>query len=69
MSSRCVSSCSERLSGYAARPGWEVVLGDVKGETAGHAFGVPLAPTTRWWASMANPLPEDFTTPDASMTS
>ncbi|MFF7649451.1 N-acetyltransferase [Streptomyces sp. NPDC007983] len=63
-----VDRFNERLSGYAARPGWEAVLGHVKGEAAGYAFGVPLAPTTRWWASMINPLPEDFTTETGTRT-
>jgi hypothetical protein len=37
----------ERLSAYAARPGWSAVVGYEEDEPVGFAFGTPLGPDTR----------------------
>jgi GNAT superfamily N-acetyltransferase len=63
-----VERFDERLSMYASRPGWSAVLGYEDGEPLGFCFGVPLGPDTKWWASMKEPLAEDFTREDGKRT-
>ncbi|WP_410538122.1 N-acetyltransferase [Streptomyces sp. KL2] len=58
----------ERLDSYASRPGWETVIGYQGDEPVGCAFGGPLVPGTRWWSSMLQPMPEDFTREDGTRT-
>lgn len=55
-----VERFDERLTMYAARPGWNTVIGYDGDEAIGFVFGVPLGPDSRWWASMLDPLPENY---------
>ncbi|MBQ0827343.1 GNAT family N-acetyltransferase [Streptomyces tagetis] len=51
----------ERLTSYAARPGWTAVLGWENDEPVGFCFGVTLGADSRWWSSMTEPLQVAFT--------
>lgn len=59
---------NERLSAYAARPGWSAVLGYEDGQPVGFCFGTALAPDTKWWDSMKEPLPAETTHEDGHRT-
>ncbi|MFD9575363.1 GNAT family N-acetyltransferase [Streptomyces sp. NPDC059982] len=58
----------DRLGMYSSRPGWSAVMGYDEDQPVGFAFGGPLAPDTKWWCAMADPLPEDFTSEDGRRT-
>jgi GNAT superfamily N-acetyltransferase len=47
---------TRRLSGYAAAPGWECVIGRTGGEPVGYAFGYPLPHGARWWRGVRTPV-------------
>ncbi|WP_031080338.1 GNAT family N-acetyltransferase [Streptomyces sp. NRRL S-118] len=63
-----VERFDERLTMYAARPGWTAVIGYENNEPVGFCFGVPLGPDTKWWTTMKDPLPVDFTNEDGKRT-
>lgn len=46
-----------RLSGYAAAPGWECVLGTEGDQAVGYAFGYTLQPGAGWWRGLLTPVP------------
>jgi GNAT superfamily N-acetyltransferase len=43
----------DRLSGYAAAPGWECVVGFDNDNPVGYAFGYTLQPGARWWSGLS----------------
>jgi GNAT superfamily N-acetyltransferase len=48
-----VADYSDRLNGYSQSEKWETVVGYTDGgEPVGYAFGVPLAPGSRWWRGL-----------------
>lgn len=55
-----VDRFDERLSRYASRDGWELVIAFQGEEPAGYIFGGPLGPGSLWWSSMRQPSPGDF---------
>ncbi|MGQ4344067.1 GNAT family N-acetyltransferase [Streptomyces sp. SAS_275] len=59
---------SERLTGYAARPGWEAVVAYEGDEPIGYVFAVPLGPGTQWWSSEMEPLDPQYTAEDGVRT-
>ncbi|UUU37576.1 GNAT family N-acetyltransferase [Streptomyces sp. NBC_00162] len=63
-----VERFDERLSAYSSRPGWTAVIGHEDGEAVGFCFGVPLGPETKWWSTMTEPLPGEFTREDGQRT-
>ncbi|MET9734744.1 N-acetyltransferase [Streptomyces sp. NPDC006458] len=57
-----VDRFDERLTSYASRDGWGAVIAlDGDEEPVGYIFGGPLAPGSRWWTSMRQVPPDDFT--------
>ncbi|BAJ26474.1 hypothetical protein [Kitasatospora setae] len=57
-----VAAFAERLDGYAAGPGFGLVLGRAEGSgVVGYAYGTTVAAGDRYWARMAEPLPAGFT--------
>lgn len=63
-----VERFNDRLNVYASRPGWSAVIGFEDGGSAGFCFGVALGPDTRWWESMTNELPAEYTREDGKRT-
>ncbi|MGW6456659.1 N-acetyltransferase family protein [Streptomyces sp. NPDC055078] len=43
------------------RPGFRLILARDNGEVVGFAFGFRLPADNRWWESLLEPLPEEFT--------
>lgn len=63
-----VDRFDERLTSYASRKGWEAVIAFHGDEPVGYIFGVPLIRGSRWWATMRQPLPDDFTRESGTRT-
>ncbi|MFI6699798.1 GNAT family N-acetyltransferase [Streptomyces sp. NPDC050509] len=63
-----VERFDERLTAYAARPGWTAALGRDGDEVAGFCFGMALGAGTGWWSSMTTPLPGAYTREDGRRT-
>ncbi|MFI5485642.1 GNAT family N-acetyltransferase [Micromonospora echinaurantiaca] len=51
----------KQLAAHMPRPGWELVAATVDGELVGYIYGFPLAPDTRWWDGIQQPVPAGFT--------
>ncbi|KKK06423.1 GNAT family N-acetyltransferase [Micromonospora sp. HK10] len=51
----------KQLAAHMPRPGWELVAAAVDCELVGYIYGFPLAPDTRWWDGIQEPVPEGFT--------
>ncbi|WP_446037536.1 GNAT family N-acetyltransferase [Streptomyces sp. SID1143] len=58
----------EHFRVHARRAGIRLVLAREAGEVVGFAYGYLLAPDTRWWANVQEPLPGDFTWEDGTRT-
>jgi GNAT superfamily N-acetyltransferase len=63
-----VEEFSQRLHGYAARPGFSAVIGYVGGDAVGLAFGYLLPVDARWWRGLKSVVPDGFTTETGSRT-
>ncbi|MDX2694582.1 N-acetyltransferase [Streptomyces ipomoeae] len=63
-----VERFDERLTSYASRDGWEVIIAYQADEPAGYIFGSPLVRGSLWWSSMRQPQPEEFTRETGSRT-
>ncbi|NGO72260.1 GNAT family N-acetyltransferase [Streptomyces boncukensis] len=53
---------------HVQRAGMRLVLARDSQEVVGFTYGYCLAPDTRWWANVQEPLPEDFTCEDGTRT-
>ncbi|WP_432013658.1 N-acetyltransferase [Streptomyces cucumeris] len=63
-----VERFGERLSTYAARPGWKTVIAYHGDEPVGYTFATPLGPDTRWWEGTEPSLPDHCTKETGSRT-
>ncbi|WP_246203499.1 N-acetyltransferase [Streptomyces tailanensis] len=63
-----VDRFDERLTSYASRDGWEVIIAYQADEPAGYIFGSPLMRGSLWWSSMREPQSENFTRETGSRT-
>ncbi|MBG6092055.1 GNAT family N-acetyltransferase [Actinomadura viridis] len=52
---------AERVRGYCAAPGFEIVLARIDDRPLGQAFGYALPPKARWWNGLTTPVPDGFT--------
>jgi ribosomal protein S18 acetylase RimI-like enzyme len=50
-----------QLTGHMTSPGWEAVIAEQPGEKLGFAYGLSLAPATRWWDGLTTDVPDGFT--------
>lgn len=57
-----------RVSGYARAPGFEFVLGHVRGEAVGLALGYPLPTGARWWRGLTTPVDPKLIEEDGART-
>ncbi|MEU1837461.1 GNAT family N-acetyltransferase [Micromonospora chersina] len=57
-----------QLALHMPRAGWELVAATVDGELVGYIYGFPLAPDTRWWDGIQEPVPAGFTEEDGWRT-
>lgn len=53
---------------HVQRPGMRLVLAREGDELVGFTYGFRLPPETRWWRSVQQPLPDDFTREDGTRT-
>ncbi|NJP32039.1 GNAT family N-acetyltransferase [Micromonospora thermarum] len=51
----------KQLAAHMPWPGWELVTATVDGDLVGYIYGFPLAPDTRWWDGIQEPVPAGFT--------
>ncbi|MGC4805115.1 GNAT family N-acetyltransferase [Micromonospora sp. DT233] len=57
-----------QLSAHRQRPGWVLVTATLDDELIGYMYGFPLAPDTRWWEGVQEPVPAGFTEEDGRRT-
>ncbi|KAB1915196.1 GNAT family N-acetyltransferase [Micromonospora sp. AMSO31t] len=57
-----------QLTLHMPRAGWELVAARVDRELVGYIYGFPLAPDTRWWDGIQEPIPVGFTHEDGQRT-
>ncbi|MEU7618963.1 GNAT family N-acetyltransferase [Micromonospora rifamycinica] len=57
-----------QLSAHRQRPGWVLITATSDGELIGYVYGFPLAPDTRWWDGIEEPVPVGFTEEDGHRT-
>lgn len=62
-----VERFDERLTRQASAPGWMCVLGDVKSQPAGYAYGSTVRPGG-WWNGVQTPIDPDLTREDGTRT-
>ncbi|PWU52352.1 GNAT family N-acetyltransferase [Micromonospora sp. S4605] len=58
----------KQLAAHMPRPGWELVAATVDDELVGYIYGFPLAPNTRWWDGIQEPVPAGFTDETGRLT-
>ncbi|MGW8761005.1 GNAT family N-acetyltransferase [Streptomyces sp. NPDC055815] len=64
-----VAAAFRRFPTQAVRHGFRAVLARTEdGEAVGMAYGHPLAPDTRWWDELAEPVPADMRREDGHRT-
>jgi GNAT superfamily N-acetyltransferase len=63
-----VERFADRFRAHISRPGYELVTAYLNGTLVGYAYGVPLAPQTRWWQGLREPLPEAMLTETGDRT-
>ncbi|MEW2381447.1 GNAT family N-acetyltransferase [Micromonospora sp. NPDC047707] len=51
----------KQLAAHMPRPGWSLVAATVDDQLVGYIYGFPLAPDTRWWDGIQEPVPAGFT--------
>ncbi|MEU1886112.1 GNAT family N-acetyltransferase [Micromonospora rifamycinica] len=57
-----------QLSAHRQRAGWVLVAAALNEELIGYVYGFPLAPDTRWWDGIEEPVPVGFTEEDGHRT-
>lgn len=57
-----------QLSAHRQRAGWVLVTATLDEELIGYVYGFPLAPDTRWWDGIQQPVPAGFTEEDGRRT-
>ncbi|MEU8374398.1 GNAT family N-acetyltransferase [Micromonospora sp. NPDC048894] len=57
-----------QLSAHRQRDGWALVTAWLNEELIGYVYGFPLAPDTRWWDGIEEPVPVGFTEEDGHRT-
>ncbi|MEV4770124.1 GNAT family N-acetyltransferase [Micromonospora humida] len=57
-----------QLSAHRQRAGWMLITATLGEEMIGYVYGFPLAPDTRWWDGIEEPVPTGFTDEDGQRT-
>ncbi|MEU1601828.1 GNAT family N-acetyltransferase [Micromonospora matsumotoense] len=57
-----------QLSAHRQRAGWVLITATLGEELIGYVYGFPLAPDTRWWDGIEEPVPAGFIDEDGQRT-